>query len=156
HAALDQACRGHGSVLLLRGDAGIGKTRLIEEVAGEAERRGARALLARAYESSSILPFRPWVEAFRGGRLVSTDLIPALGGRWRNELTRLFPELSDSDVPPPITPELHVRLFEAVDDLVAHVSATQPLVVLLDDLHWADEMSLRLLVFLGRHSPRRP
>ena len=75
---------------------------------------------------------------------------------WRAELARLLPELADAgDRPPPQRGD-HRLLFEAVGELLARLTDRQPLVVVLEDLHWADEMSLRLLAFLGRRlSPWR-
>ena len=67
---------------------------------------------------------------------------------WRAELTRLFPELSAAGLPPPSDSDL--RLFESVTRLVEHLAAGQLTVLMLEDMHWADEMSLRLLAFLAR------
>lgn len=148
---LREILRGQGRVVLLTGEAGIGKSRLIEELAAEATRHGCRVLLGRAYETEQILPFRPWVDALRAGAITSEpDVLAGLPPGWRGELVRLFPELSAPGVRPPITPQDHVRLFEVVDALVAHVAARQPLILALEDLHWADELSLRLFSFIGR------
>jgi DNA-binding SARP family transcriptional activator len=149
--ALAEGARGRGQVVLVLGEAGIGKTRLLEELAAEAEARGARVLLGRAYESEQILPFGPWVDAIRTGKvLAETEVLQALGPAWRAELTRLFPELAGPGLPPG-TGDLR-RLFEAVAELVSLLAARQPLLLLLEDLHWADEMSLRLLAFLGHRA----
>src|SRR5439155_1175565 len=68
---LREILRGQGRVLLLTGETGIGKSRLIEELAAEAGRSGCRVLLGRAYETEQILPFRPWVDALRAGTILS-------------------------------------------------------------------------------------
>ena len=79
------------------GEAGVGKSRLLAEVAAAAERDGDRVLVGRAWEPEQVLPFAPWVDAFRGGRV--PDDLPILEGllpRWRGELTRLIPEVSSA------------------------------------------------------------
>lgn len=155
-AWLREAGRGHGRLVLLTGEAGIGKSRLLQEVAIVAARQGVRILAGRAYEAEQILPFRPWIDALRAGRVLadlegpSSQVLPS-----RRELARLFPELAGPGAPPPITPESHVRLFELIDALVARLASRQPVLLVLEDLHWADEMSLRLLSFVGRHAVPR-
>src|SRR5262249_46385747 len=63
--ALDQAADGHGRVMLIAGEAGIGKTRLVAELGHAAARRGFKALIGRAYRSEQVLPFRPFIDALR-------------------------------------------------------------------------------------------
>jgi len=156
-AWLREAGRGHGRLVLLTGEAGIGKSRLLQELASGATRQGVRILAGRAYEAEQILPFRPWIDALRGGRVLSDLEGPSSQVvAWRKELARLFPELAGPGAPPPITPESHVRLFELIDELVARLACRQPVVLILEDLHWADEMSLRLLAFVGRRATPRP
>jgi DNA-binding SARP family transcriptional activator len=156
-AWLREAGRGHGRLVLLTGEAGIGKSRLLQELPGVAARQGLRILAGRAYEAEQILPFRPWIDALRAGRAVA-DLEGSSSHALarRKELARLFPELAGPGAPPPITPESHVRLFELIDELVARLASQQPVLLILEDLHWADEMSLRLLSFVGRHAAPRP
>jgi DNA-binding SARP family transcriptional activator len=155
-AWLREASRGHGRLVLLTGEAGIGKSRLLQELAMAGARQGVRILSGRAYEAEQILPFRPWIDALRAGRVLADLEDPSSRVlAWRNELARLFPELAGPGAPPPITPESHVRLFELVDELVARLASRQPVLLILEDLHWADEMSLRLLSFVGRHATPR-
>jgi predicted ATPase len=142
---------GGSHVVLVVGQAGVGKTRLLEEFAADAEGQGARVLLGRAYESEQILPFGPWVDALRSGKvLAETSVLDALPVAWRAELARLFPEAGEPGLPISNAPEDYRRLFEAVAHLLGLVAAGRPLVLLLEDIHWADEMSLRLFSFLGR------
>ena len=149
------AVRGQGGVLLVTGEAGIGKSRLLHELMTAALARGARVLVGRAFESEQILPFRPWVEALRQALAVLRDA-PGGSSPRRGELARVFPELSGDGAPPPITAAGHLRLFESLDAMVAELARTQPLVVVLEDVQWADEMSLRLLAFVGRRLVSRP
>ena len=147
---LDQTWSGQGLVVAITGEAGIGKSRVADEVLTEARRRGGLILVARCHETEQILPFAPWVNAFR--ELPPDRLAEALTGlrpAWRIELGRLLPELASEPPGPDVSPGA-LRLFEAVAQLLHHLAAGQAVVALLEDLHWADEMSIRLLAFLGR------
>jgi tetratricopeptide (TPR) repeat protein len=115
-----------------------------------AMRRGARVLVGRCSETDTRLPFLPWVDAFRAGRILDdTALLQGLHPAWRSELGRLLPELGDS---PALSPERAdpLCLFEAIAQLVERLARRDPLLILFEDWHWADEMSLRLLAFMGR------
>jgi DNA-binding SARP family transcriptional activator len=154
-AALDEARRGRGRLVTVLGEAGVGKSRLTIELAAEAARTAGVVLVGHSHESARVLPFGPWVDALRTGQVTADDaLVDNLGPAYRAELSRLFPELGtvESEVPP----ERSARLFEAVAQLLARLAATAPLLVLLEDVHWADDMSLRLLAFLARRLPPSP
>jgi len=156
-ARLRSALRGEGQVLFVTGEAGIGKSRLVDELAAMAATHGARLLVGRAYETEQILPFRPWVDALRAGHALSgMREAPAGSAPARTELARLFPELSGSEAPPAITREGHLRLFESLDAVLGELARSQPVFVVLEDLHWADEMSARLFAFVGRRLVDRP
>ncbi|HYE92570.1 MAG TPA: AAA family ATPase, partial [Terriglobales bacterium] len=148
---LTLAARGKGQVAVITGEAGIGKSRLVAELASDASARGIRVLLGRAHETEQILPFRPWIDALRAGRAL-VDLDGGARARaTRTELVRLFPELAGgSGGAPTITNESHVRLFESLDAVIDELAMTTPLLVIIEDLHWADDMTLRLLPFIGR------
>lgn len=146
-AALDRALAGRGSVVAVLGEAGAGKSRIASELAAEATARAVSVLTGRAYESEQILGFGPWVDALRAARIAGdARLMERLEPAWRLELSRLLPELGAA----PGTAVEARRLFDAVAALLGHLSAMQPLVLVLEDLHWADEMSARLLGFVGR------
>ena len=154
--SLREAWRGQGRVLLLAGESGLGKSRLVEELRTEAGRQGGHALSGRFHESEQILPLRAWVDAFRNGGVVSdAAALEGLDPVWHAEAIRLFPELGEPGAPLPVTSETYVRLFEMMEALVAHLAKRRPVLLVLEDLHWADEMSLRLLSFLGRRIQRR-
>lgn len=152
--ALAGAAGGQGAVLMLEGEPGIGKTRLLASLAASARTTGAIVCQARFPESSPGPAYRPW------GELLATLLAsqPAgrlaeeLGGR-RSWLARLVPSLSaepePAPAPDPDDEGATLRLFDAVAWLVRRVAAAAPLVFVLDDLHGADRSSLRLLEFLA-------
>ena len=111
--------------------------------------RDCRVLMGRGHESEAILPFGPWVDACRTGEVgPDEEAVAALSPAWRAELSRLLPDVATPGLPPPSDSDL--RLFESVAQLVEQLAARRPLVLLLEDLHWADEMSLRLLAFVSR------
>jgi predicted ATPase len=135
----------------LIGEAGVGKSRLLAEIAAEAVGRGGRVLVGRCYEAEQILPFASWVDAFRAGHVdAEKGVLESLNPLWRTELARLLPELGVPGHGPGLTPVDYRQLFDSVAQLVRHLVLRQPVVLLLEDLHWGDEMSLRLLSFLGR------
>lgn len=146
---LDDARWGRGRVIAIIGEAGVGKSRLVAELIRHATGADTRVLLARCHESEQILPFGPWVDALRAAHVVPDEpAVLALEPGWRAELARLFPEIPTSGLPAPSDDAR--RLFESVTHLVRSLAASQPVLVVLDDLHWADEISVRLLAYLGR------
>ena len=135
------------------GEAGIGKSRLVAELAVEARRKGGRALIGRCHESEQVLPFAPWIDALRAGRVVDEpDLLAKLGAVWRGELARLLPEIAEAPTAPPTQDA--AQLFEAIAQVFERLARVQPVLLVLEDLHWADEMSLRLLAFIVRRLGR--
>jgi DNA-binding SARP family transcriptional activator len=146
--ALASARDGHGQLVAIVGEAGIGKTRLVAELATEALQLDARLLLGRCYESDQILPFGPWVDALRTSGVTSDpSVLEALTPAARAEVARLLPEVAKPGLPGPT--ENQLRLFESLAQLVGRV-ARQPAMLVLEDVHWADELSLRLLAFMSR------
>src|SRR5215469_4097845 len=152
--AMKNAWAGRGQLVAILGEAGIGKTRLLDELRETVLRRGAQVVLGRCYETEQIFPFGPWVNILRTA--IKGRELDGLSPLWQPELSRLLPELEEPDVNPPVSAGDQLRLFDAVIGFVRHIATEQPLVLLLDDLHWADEMSLRLLSFIVRRSPGAP
>jgi DNA-binding SARP family transcriptional activator/tetratricopeptide (TPR) repeat protein len=154
-ALLEDVRHGGGAVVAIEGEAGIGKSRLLTELAADASRSGMQVLLGRCHESEQILPFGSWADALRAaGTLREDGALRELDPVWRAELARLFPELARPDLPVPSNDAR--RLFESVARLLDVAAAATPLVFLLEDVHWADDMSLRLLAFVGRRISARP
>jgi predicted ATPase/DNA-binding SARP family transcriptional activator len=136
--------------VMLSGEAGVGKTRLGEEFLRWAHTQGVQTLYGRCSELESPLPWQPWREALRGAQLSRADLvdIPPL---WLAELAEVLPELrslcefSGMELPGEFR---RYRLFEALAAVIGAVAARAPLIVMLDDLQWADSHSLDFLCYL--------
>jgi DNA-binding SARP family transcriptional activator len=146
---LAHAAGGRGGVIAMLGEAGIGKTRLTEElIAGMAE-TDVLILRGRAYESGRVLPLSLWVDALEREARTRMPELEDLAHAWVRDLDPLFP---GARRPPTRSPRAgdRLRLFEAVSHLVEWLAAGRTLLVVLEDLHWADDMSLRLLAHLGR------
>jgi class 3 adenylate cyclase len=156
-AALWQhAQAGERRVALIAGEPGIGKTRLAAELARAAADAGAIVLFGRSDEDLSA-PFQPWVQALRHWAAhTETETLRAELGTDAPLLARLVPELAqrlglDPAAQTPLDPERNrLAQFEAIDELFANLSRGAPLVIVLDDLHWADKPSLVLLRSLVR------
>ena len=152
---------GQPRVVLIGGEPGIGKTALVGEVARRARADGARVLYGRCDEDLAI-PYQPWVEALR--HLVvhaPSELLAAHVSARGGELARLVPQLAERvpDLPPlrSDAPEAeHYLLLGAVQDVLARASADSPVVLVLDDLHWADKPSIVVVRHLltGDAGPR--
>jgi class 3 adenylate cyclase len=155
--AVEAALGGRGSLVLVGGEPGIGKTRLVEEAGVYAQLRGARVLVGRCFEAEAALPYLPFVEAVReyaAGR--PGDLLAQELGEGAFEIARLVPDLAQRvpgiEAPAKVPPEQErYRLFEGVCTFLVNAARATPLVLVLDDLHWADKPSLLLL----RHLVRR-
>ena len=155
-AALARAAAGDGATVLIGGAAGIGKTRLIGEVAAAARARGATVLAGRCIQLIGAgLPYLPVVDALRPlcGSPRLADLVPDL-----RELPRLVAGLVEGAPPPPETDTRagsRVRLFSEVLAVLDRLSADAVVVLVLEDLHWADESTLDLMAYLAHAVPGR-
>ena len=156
-----QVVAGDQRCWFIAGEPGIGKTTLVAEVARQAHAQGAAVLYGRCDQELSA-PFQPFVEAIEG-HLSScpASVLATFSPERLGELTRLIPVLrelrGDLPVPPLDDPESErQRLFEAATGLFAEIAATQPLVLVLDDLHWATKPTLLLLRHLLLGSERVP
>jgi eukaryotic-like serine/threonine-protein kinase len=157
-ADLDAAVGGHGGVVLVAGEPGIGKTRLAEELAARATVRGAVVLWGRCWEGAGAPAFWPWVQVVRGYVQVQAEDLASLRhdlGAGAADIAQLVPavhdRIPDLPAPPPLEPEAaRFRLFDSLAGFLRTAAARRPLVLVLDDLHWADVPSLALLRFMSR------
>ena len=141
-AALDAALAGHGSLVLIGGEAGIGKTALAEWLLAEAADQGALVLVGRCYDLVETPPYGPWREAFV--RAPVGDGLPVLPA------AALPPDSGGEAVTG------QDAMLRRVRDYLATLAVRRPLVLLLDDLHWADPASLDLVRFIGRQLADAP
>jgi DNA-binding SARP family transcriptional activator/tetratricopeptide (TPR) repeat protein len=152
---LDEALAGEGRLFLIGGEPGIGKSRLVEQLAGRARERGADVIVGRCWEAGGAPAFWPWVQALRAYvRDCDPELLRNQLGRGAPDLVQILPELAELygelPAPPSGDPEsARFRLFEATGSFLRAASLTKPLVLVLDDLHGADVPSLLLLQFLS-------
>jgi DNA-binding SARP family transcriptional activator len=146
---------GRPQLVLLQGEAGIGKTRLATEFVRWAQAQGADVLVGRALQTGRQLPYQPLIDVLRRGLGQEHAPDDLLSNVWLAELSRLLPELRDRypNLPVPSTDkELgHNRLFEATARLVQVWAERRPLVLLLDDMQGADTATLDLLLYLARN-----
>ena len=157
--AVDRAVRGEGGLLFLRGEAGIGKTRLTRELGAYARLRGMRVLYGRCpalLTVAGIPPYILWSEVIRDYLEASTaEQLYRVIGFYPGEVSKLVPQLGQRlgavAQSLPIDPEHERdRLFEAVSQFITNISREAPLLVVLDDLQWTDQSSLMLLHYLAR------
>jgi AAA ATPase-like protein len=156
-AALDEAVAGRGRLILVRGEPGIGKTRLAEEASTRAADAGAEVAWGRCWQGGGAPVFWPWVQVIRACLRNRPDAqLAAELGACAPFVAHLVPELRERlpDISPvPAAPESEEARFALVDGVtrfLASAAGTRPLVLVLDDLHAADPSSLLLLQFLAR------
>jgi DNA-binding NarL/FixJ family response regulator len=153
-AAIDAAVAGDPGVVLVSGEAGVGKTRLVDEAAERARAAGVRVLAGGCIElGGEGLPFGPLADALRGLiRETEPDELDAFVGPARTELARILPEL-DPGVAPATSALGDVgtaRLLELVLGVIERLAADRPLMFVIEDLHWADRSTLDLVALLVR------
>jgi class 3 adenylate cyclase len=153
---LEDALSGKGRIQLLVGEPGIGKTRTAEELATYATLRGAQALWGRCYEGEGAPAYWPWVQIIRAyahdrePKTLLSEMGPGAAdiAEVVSELRERLPGLP---APPQLdAEEARFRLFDSITNFLRNASSQQPIVLIVDDLHWADKPSLLLLQFLTR------
>jgi class 3 adenylate cyclase len=160
---VEGALAGHGGLGLIAGEPGVGKSRLVAEIADEAEAHGMWVLTGHCVEMSGAPPYLPYVEMIEQAisnprsplalREALGDVAPEIA-RIAPALRRVFP-----DIPPPV--ELPAELarryvWNSFSEFVGRAAQGQPLLVVLEDLHWADESSLLLTEYLAPLLPEMP
>ena len=163
--AVDRTIQGEGGLVLLYGEAGIGKTRLARELRAYARLRGMQVLYGRCpalFRMDGVPPYVLWREVIRDYlENSSPEQLYRVIGFYPAEIAKLVPEIRQrlATIPQsfPISPELEQnRLFEAVSQFITNISREAPLLVVLDDLQWTDPSSLLLLHYLARGVQKTP
>ncbi|MDX1520680.1 MAG: AAA family ATPase, partial [Anaerolineae bacterium] len=158
---LAQAADGQGQIGLISGEAGIGKSRLVAEAKTLAPGQGFTILQGMCYEQDQGLPFAPWLDLLH--HVGDGQTLPELAQQlypYAPDLIKLLPELSPywPDIPLPVTtdePEQDKRqLFLALERFFADFQ--NPLLLVIEDLHWCDDISLEVLLYLARRIATRP
>ena len=156
-AALDAACAGSGRLVLLSGEPGIGKTRTALELTAHATNRDSRIVWGRCHEEAGAPPYWPWVQILRAVAAErNTDELRADLDAGASDIADIVPDIRARlpDLDPPATmgdpSGTRFRLFGSIARFLINTSRRQSLVLVLDDLHWADVPSLRLLEFLAQ------
>jgi DNA-binding CsgD family transcriptional regulator len=156
---LDTARRGEAGVVLISGEPGIGKSRLLQEAAEQAEQEGWRVLLGRAYDSEGMPPYLPFIEALQDYvRLCPVEELQPQLGHGAAQVALILPEvgrrLPDLQPRPRIDAETaRYALYESVSDFLEAIARASKagLLLCLDDLQWADHSTLLLVEHLLRH-----
>ena len=155
-ACLEDALSGRGRLVTLVGEPGIGKTRTALELATYAGLRQAQVLWGRCYEGEGAPPYWPWVQAIRSyARDVDPEQLRSDMGAGAADISQVVSEVRDQlpglEAPPQLEPEqARFRLFDSITAFLKNAGRRQPVVLVLDDLHWADHPSLLLLEFVVR------
>src|SRR3984957_5575985 len=160
---IDRALTGHGSMLMLFDGPGVGKTRLAMEMAEYASRKGFRCAVGRCYERDEPFPFLPFAEIIESNlaQAASLDDYYLQMGPNAAEMAQIAPSLRRvfPDIPQPLKlPPAHQRryLFQSFSEALARAARTRPNMYLLEDLHWADESTLALLIHLADRIAQLP
>lgn len=161
-AMLDDAITGRGHMVLIGGPAGLGKSRLAREIAAEAEQRGMSVLIGHCVDMDSPPPYQPSVDHLeQAARRASPEGFRAALGVNAPEVAKLLPSLRQryDDIPPApeLTPEQERRyMLHGVGEFIGRAAIAQPLVLVYEDLHWADESTMLLLRHLAPRLSEMP
>jgi DNA-binding CsgD family transcriptional regulator len=160
--AFDQAGSGSGQTLLIAGEAGIGKSRLVAEAKATANHQGWTIVEGHCFEPDRVLPYGPLLDLLRQllARLPAAEVVELIGPEAR-DLVTLLPELARmlDDVRPAtgLDPAQERFLaFRAFTNVMLRLSGLQPVLAIIEDLHWSDDTSLDALLYLARRVAGRP
>ncbi len=149
HAQVDRTVRSHGGLLLIGGEAGIGKTTLVGDLVSRARDQGAIAVVGTCSSSAAAPALWPWTQIVRAlKRALGPEEFAgfaAEAGLETEQLIRLRGQEQDDDGDP------QFALFDATASMLSAIAHHRPLVLVLEDLHWADRASVELLEFIARH-----
>jgi len=161
--AVEDARVGHGSFVLVSGEAGVGKTRLLQEIDAEADARGLRVLTGHSAKDEGQAPYLPFTEMIEQGMVTprSPATLRHSLGEAASEIARIAPALRlvVPEIPAPLDlpPEQARRyLWLSMREFIGRAATERPLLLVFEDLHWADESTLLLLEYLAPNLPDMP
>ncbi len=161
--AIERARKGEGSAIVLLGESGVGKTRLAQEAIRSAEGHGFRLLRGRAFPGEVATPYAHWAEMVRAFlHDAPAPLVQRVGWSVAGEVAKIVPEFADRLGPMPPAPpagdpeSARARFYDGVIQFFANLAKESPLILLFDDLQWADLPSLRLFEFALRSVQNHP
>ena len=159
--ALAEAAAGRGGAILVSGEAGVGKSRLLGEAEARATRMGMMIVRGNCWENDRALPYAPLLDLLRS--LFISQSFADRETHWQAyapELMKLLPDLASFF--PGLTPTTQLepeqekrRLFDAICGLLSDLAAAQPLMVAIEDVHWADDVSLEFLLYAARQAKKK-
>jgi predicted ATPase len=154
---LEAARAGHGQLALITGEAGVGKTRLVRELVEIAQTQGWAILDGQCFPQDHLCPYAPLIDLLRAHFAQRTDEVVAFRQALAPLVPDLLPVLPEIEPSIPLDPEQEKRQrFAALTRLFAQQAADQPLLVIIEDVHWSDDVSLELLFALARQSVNHP
>ena len=151
---LDDAVNGSGRVILLGGDAGVGKSRLVRDLKQEASAKKVRIIEGRCTSTESSVPYAPLMNALRF-RIAKGEgeAVAEMLGPLRAVLAPIFPQLESSESAEAAAARERQRPFELIFSVLERLAFDEPMLLVLEDVHWADQTSLELLHHLAHRAP---
>ncbi len=155
---LERATRGEGNLVFVAGEAGVGKTRIADELVALAREKHVTTLSGRCSRREGKIPYAPWIEQIREFvRNNPSQLLFKVVGNFGAEVAKLVPEITSSIGPVSgissgLVDQDRLRFIDAISQLVVNISKEGPLLLVIDDMNWADEGSLDLLLSMARQA----